>query len=74
MTEHQSIRRHRYDDVCGCNDCQIERLRADIPGHPPIATVVDGCVVHGDKPLTEAGVAAVRELIAATRRALDDKQ
>lgn len=27
---HEAARRHRYDDACGCDECQMARLRADI--------------------------------------------
>lgn len=42
----------------------------EIPGGPKYATVVDGCVVHGDVPLTPASREAVSEIIAAVREKL----
>lgn len=40
---------------------------ADCPLRQPVATVVDGCAVHGDEPLTPDGTEAVRQVIAAVR-------
>ena len=37
----------------------------------PVATVVDGCVVHSDRPPTPDVVAALREVIAAVRQMLE---
>jgi hypothetical protein len=48
------------------------RVQVDTPDGPLHAEVIDGCLVHGDKPLDEAAKAALERLIAAVRRNLKD--
>lgn len=42
----------------------------DTPEGRRFATEVDGCVVHGDKPMTPEGRTAMSEIIAAAKRQL----
>lgn len=51
---------------CLCNEPHDECAFA-IPVNGTVATVVDGCVVHGDAPLTPKGEDAMRQVIAAVR-------
>lgn len=62
------------DHPCLCDKCLTARdselRRAVVAERSRCVTIVDGCAVHGDKPMSAESRAAISEVIATAHKKL----
>lgn len=68
MTRYHEVHPCRCDDCYKARDSELQRARE--AERQRVVTIIDGCAVHGDKPMNAESLAAIAEVIRAVKMKL----